>query len=112
MARTKPKPGRESFTVAKIERWMPGLPPLVRDWVVREPRIVRFVLHLEERLRHGAISRADLIRLAKRWSDALPPRRGLVVQLRRIGHQPELPMDLPATRRRARSRRKGRRRRT
>jgi hypothetical protein len=110
VARPRPQPRRESVTPAEIERSLPGLPPPVRNWLVTQPQIVRFVLDLERDLRRGAISRADLIQLARRWSETLPPKRGRVVQLRTIGIQRELPIDLPATRRRRPRRGKGRRR--
>jgi hypothetical protein len=58
------------------------------------------------------LSRVDVVQHARRWLETLPPARGRVMRLRRIPHQPDLPLSLPANEARApRPRGEGRRRR-
>lgn len=80
----------------EIGRRFPGLPalPLLEQWLARQPGLIRFIEQIEERLNDGTLSADDLIHLVKRWSEKLPPRRGVVVVLRRI-EQSELPLDVP-----------------
>lgn len=100
---------RERVTArSEVDKRFPGLPPLVRDWLADQPGIVRFLCQIEQRLSDGSLSYEDLIRLTKSWSETLPPRRGVVVNLRDIA-QIEFPLDLPTPRKiRRRRRRKGR----
>ncbi len=107
MARSRVDPGRECVTArSEIDKRFSGLPALVRDWLAGQPGIVRVLSQIEQRLSDGSLSPEDLSYLAKRWSEKLPPRRGIVVRLRDIAQQPELPIELPQSRRMRRRRRK------
>ena len=101
MARSRPKPARRSLATADIDRWLPGLPHAVREWLADQPQIVAFFLDLEQQVCAGTVSRVDVVQLAQRWSETLPSARGRVVRLRRIAHQADLPLNLPATEARA-----------
>lgn len=96
MARSQPKPPRRSTVGAQIDRWLPDLPREGRDLLADQPILVAFVLDLEQQVRTGVISRADVIQLVRRWSEALPLPRGRVVRLRRIARQADLPIEFPS----------------
>ena len=68
--------------------------------------MVRLFSQLEQRLRAGSLSLEEVIRLAMRWSETLPPRRGVVVHLHDIAQQADLAINVPQRRTRPRRRKR------
>jgi hypothetical protein len=80
-------------------------PKQVRTWLKATPGIVALLMQLEAAVASNELSEADVVRLAKRWQENLPPRRGAVVNLRDF-MQAELGLDLTGSRRSPRVRKR------
>jgi hypothetical protein len=76
---------------------------LIDAWLRDHPSIRRVFERLQDQVAEGKISGDDLMRLIKKWSQTLPPRRGVVKNLQDF-MQLGLALDLPAGRRRRRRR--------
>jgi len=87
----------------------PHLP--IDTWLVERPDIRGVLDRLQGYVAVGAVSREDVLLLARKWRDTLPPRRGVVKQLRDF-MQLKLGLEIAAVSRkrpRRRRRRNGRR---
>jgi hypothetical protein len=84
---------------------------LIDNWLAERPDIRGVLDRLQGHIAAGAVSREDVLLLARKWRDTLPPRRGVVKQLSDF-MQLKLGLDLAAVSRkrpRRRRRRNGRR---
>ena len=95
---------------------LPDEPPrsqhqLIDGWLAERPGIRGVLDRLQHYVAGGAVSSEDIVLLAKKWEDTLPPRRGVVKHLRDF-MQLKLGLDLAAVSRkrpRPRRRRNGKR---
>jgi hypothetical protein len=86
---------------AEVDARFQNLPEPVRVWLAEQPRIVDLLSQLERHLASGAMSGREVARLAKRWQETLPPRRGAVLTLSDF-MQLEFELGLPRRRRKLR----------
>jgi hypothetical protein len=63
------------------------LPRSFLRWLARQPALIGFLDRLERDLAAGRVSWIDISRLAKRWTEGLPPARGKVLSLRDFAQQ-------------------------
>jgi hypothetical protein len=84
---------------AEIDARFPNLLKNVRVWLAEQPEILKLLMQIEKYVANSEVSAHDVSRLAKRWQDNLPARRGEVVNLSDF-MQTEFELGLP--RRRAR----------
>lgn len=79
---------------------------LIDGWLAERPDIRGVLDRLQHHVAAGAVAPEDVVLLAKKWEDTLPPRRGVVKQLRDF-MQLKLGLDLSAfSRKRPRRRRR------
>ncbi len=55
---------------------------LINAWLTNHPNVRRVFARLQNQVADGTISQEDLILLTKKWSDTIPPRHGIVKNLR------------------------------
>lgn len=80
---------------------------LIDAWLSERPDIRGVLDRLQDHVAAGAVSPEDVVLLAKKWEDTLPPRRGVVKHLRDF-MQLKLEFDLAAfSRKRPRRRQRG-----
>ena len=89
---------------------LPDKPPrsqhqVIDGWLAERPGIRSVLDRLQHHVGAGAVSSEDIILLAKKWEDTLPPRRGVVKNLRDF-MQLKLGLDLAAFSRKRSSRRR------
>jgi len=79
---------------------------LIDEWLAERPDVRGVLDRLQHHVAGGAVSPEDVVLLAKKWEETLPPRRGVVKDLRDF-MQLKLGLDLSAlSRRRLRRRRR------
>jgi hypothetical protein len=100
--------------LASVDELFPALPTAARALLNEQPLLLEFLLQLDRDLARREFATEEVSRLAKRWSEEVPRRRGAIVYLLRNFLQPELELDLlkprakrVATRIRHRGRRPG-----
>jgi hypothetical protein len=55
---------------------------LINDWLAERPNIRGVLDRLQDHVAAGVMSPEDVVLLAKKWEDTLPPSRGVVKDLR------------------------------
>jgi hypothetical protein len=55
---------------------------MIDAWLTRHTNVRRVIDRLQSHFAAGAVTPEDLILLMKKWADTLPPRRGVLKDLR------------------------------
>src|SRR5262245_10246329 len=76
----RPTPSPSSSLLLVRQSRSPHLPS--DTWLAERPDIRGVLDRLQGYVAVGAVSREDVLLLARKWRDTLPPRRGVVKQLR------------------------------
>jgi hypothetical protein len=110
----RPKDPRPKFSprpVSPPDKSSRSQHQLIDNWLDKRPDVRRVLDRVQHHIGAGTVSPKDVVLLAKKWADTLPPRRGEVKQLRDF-MQLKLELDLAAvsrTRPRRRRRSNGKR---
>jgi hypothetical protein len=59
-----------------------SLYPLINSWLAEHPNVCQVIDDLQLQVRTGRVQFEDIVLLARKWEETLPPPRGVVKQLR------------------------------